>query len=230
MRFTALIAFTILSFGLDSLAMTRVITTRTPCPFFNIMIKRMEKANLIAPDSKKLQVTALVAFAKDFGIDSDLLLTLANNRADEKGYIDIDELLDPNRFPAHKGSLARVDSVTSEEFARVDEERLDVLNGDPKSKMDNELISYEQFKAYQKNVCWAKSDMGFIDRKLATGEAHFIWRFFGAYKVEDSFGTQLIPRKLLYDALRNADIPENFEPNKENPATLWSTTCALFTE
>ena len=214
------------------------IVTRTPCPFINTALKRMIIAGKIRPEAKKISVIELVDFsAKNFNIDRALMETLANGRADANSDIVISDLLDPTQFPAHRGSLARVDATTPEEFAQVDDKRLDVLLTNKQFstalKINGEThnyLSYEQLKEYQTNYCWAQSDMSCKDRIPAKAEAHLLWAFFGAYRVKSSDGTDMIPLDLVDDFLRNSTLPEDFKPNTVDPASRCSVIWAVLTE
>lgn len=235
----ALFNFSLNSFAMDIAIKTAPrIVTRTPCPFINNVIKRMIALGSLQPNAKKVSVIELVKFSVvNFNIDKALIKTLANGRADDNGDIVISDLLDPHEFPAHRGSFARVDANTPQEFAEVDEKRLDVLVNNKKFstalKINGETesyISYEQLKDYQTNYCWSQSDMSCKDRIPAKAEAHLLWALFGAYRVKDSDGTELIPLNLVDDFLRNSNLPEDFKPNTVDPATRCSVGWAVLTE
>jgi hypothetical protein len=238
-----IIVFAVLSFfiiGLDSQAMQPAcMSTRTPCPYFNMLVNHMIKTGKIAVDTQKLAAQELVNYSYSwFGIDKSLMERLANGRADSNGDVDIAGLLNPFQFPAHKGSLARVDAQTPDEFAEVDSKRLDILNNDQNYSTtltvhgnSNKYISYKQLKKYQVEYCWARSDMSnWKDWVPAKAEVHLLWALFGAYKIKDSSGIEYIPFELVYNFLRDAVLPENFHANTDNPATLCSVTCAILTE
>jgi len=186
-----------------------------------------------------LHVKELVDFsATHFGIDRSLMEKLALGRADENGFINISDLLDPAKFPAHRGSLARIDATTAGEFSQVDVSRLDVLTRNSNYSIVLEFdgqadmyISYKQLKKYQTEFCWAQSEMNCLkDCIPAKAEVHLLWALFGAYRVQDSHGTDLIPIKLVDNFLRNSRLPENFKPNITDPATLASVAWAILTE
>ena len=193
-----------------------VNTTRTPCPFLNSLL------NAGAISSDEVEVESLVNAAKQFGIDESLMRTLANARADKSSLI-LKGLLDPARFPAHRGSLARGD----EDLSVVDSERLAKL----RDYGQDGKISFAQLVDYQQ-YCWSLSDMRLFKDKLpARAELLLLWDLFGAYRTQGQDDVEVIPVDLVHNFLYNNQLPKNLNANTETPTTrkglIFNVICSL---
>lgn len=210
-------------------------TTKTPCPFINVVIKDLIERHKIDENAEALSVDDFIDHAHDhYGVDENFGRSLANKRADNRGNLVFRDLLDPNKFPAHKGSLARMDPQSEESFSKIELKRLKVLKNDPRfysicpKSEPQKQISLTQLKAFQR-YCWGLSDdMAFFTDKLpGKGELHLMWRTLGGYITEQRDGTETLPLDLVYNFLRYNILPEHFQKS-DAPANFWNTSLSLF--
>jgi hypothetical protein len=208
------------------------VTTKTPCPLMNCLIRVMELSEDPDADADAVSVTKLTDLAVSLGVDRNNFETLANKRAID-GNLVWPDLLDPNKTPAHKGSLARKDSKTPEEFAQIDDDRLDELWNNKiyssefkRGEKTIKVVSLKQLHEYKK-YCWSLSDMGWLDKRISNAEVHLLWTFFAGHRVLDQNGDDALPLATLYHFLRNSSLPSNFIIS-DDPATLCSTFRNIF--
>jgi hypothetical protein len=186
------------------------LTTKTPCPFLNVLIEKDFKGR------GTIGVEELVAAAKKRGINEDLMRTLANGRAEKDKTVIVQKLLDPTLFPAHRGSLAREDSI----LGQVDFTRLSLL----KNYATNGRLSLSQLKAYQ-GYCWSLSSMGIKDKIPGEAELKLLWDLLGAYR--DQSGT--LDVNIVYNFLAYNTLPEPFKINTKDPSTIVGVILSLLT-
>jgi hypothetical protein len=210
-----------LAFALSSFAMEEVRTdkvTKTPCPLINVVLAHMNILKKLDADATRVSLNEICLFAKDhYNIDPGLMFLLGKARA-INGFIVFDDLLDPTKTPAHRGSLARRDPITAQGFASIDEERLNVLQSNFTLLINEEgtfyrYLSYESLRKYQIDYCFTKN-MKSGEKIIAEIELEMLWRLFGGYKKTVHYQSQdvdVIPAELVDDFLRNSKLPENFK-------------------